>query len=496
MQKRFDKIYLISFAVAAVDLGFWGYARAGADYTSHAACMALTVLPRQCDPHPIAHWLSLEPLRCLISAAGMIRLVDLFQPGQDPWQLVIAQVAIPGIALLSAAQLFLSGVRKNLRTAIARRRSGHAIVCGIGDVGMRVIKNLRADGTEVLAIDLIDDSPNAATCEQSGVPVLRGDAKSHEVLLAAGLQRACTAILTTESDSENLDIAMQIRAIQSERKGPLLRVLAQVRNDWMHKRLMATGKSSLGTSAVDFRLFNPITDAARMLIKRVQLPPVPEFEAETFVIVGFGAYGREIALQLIRSYPVALGRTLKLVAFDPEAEANGDKFRLTNPQAMELASIQFVTATVAPGSADIGGVVEPALAAAGPLLGVALALGDDEMSLCAGLEMRSLLDRLRQLHTPVCVRLEHYRQLGELVRDIESVAAFRDRLQIFGTLEETLGVDVLIGSRLDAFAQACMRTMDSAAPGERYARPPIPRPVYLLHRPRLPQGHRQVLRRS
>jgi hypothetical protein len=274
------------------------------------------------------------------------------------------------------------------------------------------------------------------------------------VLLAAGLRQARTAVLTTGSDSENLDIAMQIKAIQSGRDGPSLRVLAQVRNDWMHKRLMASGKNSLGTSAVDFRLFNPFTDAARMLIKRLQLPPAPEFGAETFVIVGFGAYGREIGLQLILSHPVEAGRTLKLVVFDSEAEATGEKFRLTNPQAMELASFQFLTATVAPGSADIGRVVQPALAAAGPLLGMALALGDDEMSLCAALEMRSLLDRLGQLHTPVYVRLEHYRQLGELVREIESVAAFRDRLQIFGTLEETLGLDVLIGSRLDAFAQA------------------------------------------
>jgi len=54
----------------------------------------------------------------------------------------------------------------------------------------------------------------------------------------------------------------------------------------------------------------------------------------------------------------------------------------------------------------------------------------------------------------VYVRLEHYRKLGDLVREIESVAAFNDRVQIFGTLEETLGLDVLIGSRLDAFAKA------------------------------------------
>jgi len=58
-----------------------------------------------------------------------------------------------------------------------------------------------------------------------------------------------------------------------------------------------------------------------MLTKQLHLPPSPEFEARTFVLVGFGAYGREIALHLIRSSPVALGQMLKIVVFDQDADA-------------------------------------------------------------------------------------------------------------------------------------------------------------------------------
>ncbi len=445
MEKRFEKIFLISFAVCAVGLGFWGYARVGSGYTAGGAWQPV---------HPLT---VLEAVRCLISSIGLLRLYDLFQPGKDPWQLIVAQIAVPGIALFSALQLFVTGVRKNLRTAMARRKSNHSIICGIGDVGMQIIQNLRAAHHFIVAIDLQGDSPNAATCEKSGVPVLQGDAKSPHVLLAAGIRRAQTAIVCTGSDSENMDIALQINAIHSQpplRRTGAIQVLAELRNDWMHKRLIASDKRSLGSAHVDLRLFNSFNAAARMLIKRLHLPPSPEFEAHTFVLIGFGAYGHEIALQLIRSSPVALGKRLKIIVFDQAADAAREKFRITNPSAEEMATMEFVAASVAPGSADLSRIVEPALESAGSLLGIALALGEDEMSLCAALEMRSLLDRNGHVHVPVYARLEHYRRLGEVVRTIEDISAFGDRLQVFGTLEETLSADVLLASRLDAFAQA------------------------------------------
>jgi hypothetical protein len=164
-----------------------------------------------------------------------------------------------------------------------------------------------------------------------------------------------------------------------------------------------------------------------------------------------------------------LGKKLTIVIIDQKADDARDKFLITNPSAAEKASLEFITASVAPGSSDLARVIEPALESAGPLLGVALALGEDEMSLCAALEMRSLLDRNGHVHVPVYARLEHYLRLGEVVRNIEDISAFGDRLQIFGTLEETLSADVLLGFRLDAFAQALhedyrQRSQDSINP--------------------------------
>ncbi|MGA3262559.1 MAG: NAD(P)-binding protein [Terracidiphilus sp.] len=444
MYKRLENLILVAFAVLAVGLGFWGYAIAGSDYSPSLG-------------HPVSPFTWLEGVRCLISAIGLIRCVDLFQPIRDPWQLVVAQFAVPGVALLTAAQIFLVSLRKDIRTALARHAINHTIVCGIGDAGMQVIQNLRSAGSHVVAIDLVNDSTNAATCEKSGVPVLKGDAKNPQVLLASGVRRADAVVVCTGSDAENMDVALQVKSLLSARlyrKPRKVQVLAELRNEWLYTKLINTDKKSLGSAHVDLRLFNPFTNAARMLIKRLRLPPSPEYDAGTFVIIGFGAYGREITLHLIRAALVGLNSTLSILVIDQNADLLKEKFLGGNPAAAELASLQFVKASVVPGSPDIRNIIEEKLRSAGPLLGAAIALGDDEVSLCAALEIRSLLDRMERLRVPVYVRLEHYRQLGELVSNVESICRFNDRLQVFGTLEEILSPGVLFGARLDALAQA------------------------------------------
>lgn len=69
MEKRFEKIVLIGFAILAVGLGTWGYARAGWYYTVDSG------IPF--DPHHVYTafqkgnpWLQL--FRCVISSIGLM----------------------------------------------------------------------------------------------------------------------------------------------------------------------------------------------------------------------------------------------------------------------------------------------------------------------------------------------------------------------------------------------------------------------------------------
>ncbi len=68
-----------------------------------------------------------------------------------------------------------------------------------------------------------------------------------------------------------------------------------------------------------------------MLIKRLHLPPSPEFEARAFVVVGFGSYGQEITQHLIRACPVAPGKTLNILVLDQKADQRQNRFPSPTP---------------------------------------------------------------------------------------------------------------------------------------------------------------------
>lgn len=433
MYKHLDKFSLLVFALFAVVLGFWGFSICGAD------CHAAT-------------W-----TQCIFDTFNLVRGSGHYYPGKDPWQLVIAQFAMPATALWTAARLFLAGLRRDVRVALARRKYNHTIVCGLGDVGMQVIQNLRSSKQNSVAIDVAVDSPHAATCERSGIPVLKGDARNVQVLLAAGIKRANTIVISTGADARNMDIALRVKkllTLHPSRSRHMHLVFVEMRSDWLFVKLINHDKKSLGSANVDLRLFNTYASAARILIRALRLPPGPEIQAETFIVVGFGPMGQAAVLQIIRACPVGLNGRPRIVVFDQEAEELGAKFVASHPGAEEIGEVEFVAATLNPDSADIKTVVEEKLRSAGPLLGIAVSLGDDDSSLYAALELRNFLDRVGQLRVPIYVQLSQYRQLGNFTGDIESMAHFENRLRVFGTLEEILNMDALLNSRLDTLAQA------------------------------------------
>jgi voltage-gated potassium channel len=160
-------------------------------------------------------------------------------PLGQAWTLLIIVMGI-GVALYTAIASFeylidLGEVRrrKKMERDISRL-SGHVIVCGWGRVGRGVWATLRDRDVTVAIVEVNSDRAEAAS--EAGALVIRGDATHNDVLELAGVANAAALIACVTDDSDNLVIALSVKAIN-----PNLRVICRATEMESERKLLLAG---------------------------------------------------------------------------------------------------------------------------------------------------------------------------------------------------------------------------------------------------------------
>lgn len=142
---------------------------------------------------------------------------ELHGEGRPAWAKVFLSVLkLVGAALFAGFTAILTNylLRARLGGAFEARKipdGGHVVVCGLGNVGFRVVEELVRMGRPVVAVEKTADVPFAATVRRMGVPVVVGDATVPEVLRQARAGAARAVIAATSSELANLEIALLVR---------------------------------------------------------------------------------------------------------------------------------------------------------------------------------------------------------------------------------------------------------------------------------------------
>lgn len=122
------------------------------------------------------------------------------------------------------ASLFDVEERRRLWVKImSDRLSNHVVVCGLGNVGIRVVESLEQLRAPVVAIERRKTESFAPIVEGLGIPVLYGDARHDELLIEAGIRRAKAVVCATDDDLTNLEVA-----IDAKRENPTIRVVMRM----------------------------------------------------------------------------------------------------------------------------------------------------------------------------------------------------------------------------------------------------------------------------
>lgn len=140
-------------------------------------------------------------------------------PGENKpeWVKVFLSVLkLAGAALVAGFTAILTNylIRARLGGALEVRHvpdSGHVVICGLGNIGYRLVLELTAMGERVVAIDKVADGPFVSIVRGKGVPTLVGDATVPEVLKQARAGAAKVVIAATSSELANIEIALLVR---------------------------------------------------------------------------------------------------------------------------------------------------------------------------------------------------------------------------------------------------------------------------------------------
>jgi Trk K+ transport system NAD-binding subunit len=103
--------------------------------------------------------------------------------------------------------------------------SGHVIVCGLNDVGLRIVEQLHGAGERVVVIDDGAHERLARIVNTLGVQLLRGDARRFAILSEAGIAEASAVISVEDHDLHNLELALLVREV-----APHVRLVVQLTN--------------------------------------------------------------------------------------------------------------------------------------------------------------------------------------------------------------------------------------------------------------------------
>jgi Trk K+ transport system NAD-binding subunit len=149
------------------------------------------------EPELIIFWYLMPLIGAFIAARGVFDFVNLFFSPNHTWE-----------------------------EAVASTYSNHVIVLGIGHLGTRVIRELRAMGVEVVAIDFRIDAEKQTELKALGAPLVDGDGRLALTMEKAGIRSASALIVCTSNGHMNLEVTMRARDLN-----PGLRIVVRMWED-------------------------------------------------------------------------------------------------------------------------------------------------------------------------------------------------------------------------------------------------------------------------
>jgi Trk K+ transport system NAD-binding subunit len=142
-----------------------------------------------------------------------------------PWlQLYAVGLMLSGTAALAILFALIADMLVSARLArllgggVPRGLRDHVVVCGLGNIGYRVVEHLAGLDVPVVAAEQHESNRFLGAVRRLGAPVLVADVRLPETLRALRVAEARSVVVVTSSDVVNLETALNVRALVPDRR--------------------------------------------------------------------------------------------------------------------------------------------------------------------------------------------------------------------------------------------------------------------------------------
>ena len=187
----------------------------------------------------------------MLTTTGLKEVVPTDSVGAQIFTMAILLFgATAAVYTLSMITAFI--VEGDLTQGFRRRRmqkridamTGHFIVCGAGQTGSTVLRELVRTQRPCVTIEQNHAHLASLEAELPGVPALHGDCSDDETLLRAGVQRAAGLVVCTDDDKNAL-----VTTVLARQLNPDIRVIARASTDKAASRLRQAGADGVVSPA-------------------------------------------------------------------------------------------------------------------------------------------------------------------------------------------------------------------------------------------------------
>ncbi|MCW3110844.1 MAG: hypothetical protein JWQ09_5350 [Segetibacter sp.] len=126
-------------------------------------------------------------------------------------------------------------VKKRIQLSLGRKKyniKDHIIVCGLGRLGYFIVEELLIRKEKVIVIEKNEGSPHLSYFRSLGADIYIGDATLLRVLHDVNIGQARALFSVINSDSNNLEIGLNVRSIQ-----PNIRLILRIYDEMMAQKI-------------------------------------------------------------------------------------------------------------------------------------------------------------------------------------------------------------------------------------------------------------------